>query len=80
MGEDLKKRIFEIVKKQTQIDLTKIDPEKDFREQVSIDSMQFVSIVARLEEELGIEIPIAIMEVSSLKELLSIVEKELKKS
>lgn len=79
MGEDLKIRIFNIVKKHANIDLTKIDPEKDFREQVSIDSMQFVSIVARLEEELGIELPISIMEVSTLNEFLSVIEKELHK-
>ena len=80
MGEDLKKRIFEIVKKQTQIDLSEIDPEKDFREQVSIDSMQFVTIVALLEEEFGIELPISIMEVSTLNEFLSIVNYEFQKS
>lgn len=79
MGEDLKIRIFNIVKKHANIDLTKIDPEKDFLEQVSIDSIQFVSIVTRLEEELGIELPISIMEVSTLNEFLSVIEKELHK-
>jgi len=79
MGEDLRKRIFGIVRKYANIDLTKIDPDKDFREQVSIDSIQYVSIVARLEEELKIELPISIMEVSTLNEFLSIVDKEFQK-
>ena len=77
MGENIKEKIFNTVKKEVNIDLSDIDPNKYLREQVSLDSMQFVSIIARLEEELVIELPISIMEVSTLNEFLSIVEKEL---
>jgi acyl carrier protein len=39
--------------------------------------MQYVRIIAKLEEELDIELPISIMEVSKFNEFLNIVKAEL---
>jgi len=78
MQEHIRKKIFTIIEKQTNIKLSTVDPDKDIREQISLDSMQFVTIIARLEADLGIEIPISIMEVNTLNEFLSVIENELK--
>ena len=80
MGEDLFYRVKNIIEKEYNIKLADIDPNKDIREQIFIDSMQLVKIVARLELELQIELPISIMEASTLNEFISIIEKELHNS
>lgn len=72
-----KEKIFSIIKQETNIDISNIDPKRDLQEQVSFDSMQFVSITSRVENELKIELPISVMEISTLNEFLDIIEKEL---
>jgi acyl carrier protein len=47
---------------------------------VSLDSMQFVSLMARIEVELNIELPISAMEVKTLNEFLAVVEKTAKEA
>jgi hypothetical protein len=37
-----------------------------------------VGVVARIELELGIELPMSVMEVKTLNEFLAVVEKEIK--
>jgi acyl carrier protein len=73
MDEQLRKWLFEIIRKNIEIDPATLDPEKPIREQVSLDSMQFVSVIARIELELNIELPISIMEVRTLHEFLATV-------
>ncbi len=77
MEEGIKQKINEIIEKASRIKISDLDPDKDLREQVALDSIQFVGIVARIEEGLSIELPMAIMEVSTLNQFLEIVEKEL---
>ncbi len=77
MNDSEKTRIFNIIQKEVSLDPATLDPEGDLREQISIDSMQFVTIIARLEKEFEIEIPISVMEAATLNEFLEIVEKEL---
>ncbi len=71
---DLKRRVLDAVAKELGGPVADIDPDKDLREQISLDSMQLVAISARLEEELGIELPISIMEVRTFNEFLSVVQ------
>ncbi len=80
MDELLKNKIFGIMQKDIHIDPASIDPDKPIREQISLDSMQFVSITARIELEMNIELPISIMEVRTLNEFLAVVQDTLKKS
>ena len=40
-----------------EIDLDAIDPAKDLRDQIDIDSVDFLNFVIGLHKELGIEIP-----------------------
>ncbi|MBN2144170.1 MAG: acyl carrier protein [Candidatus Aureabacteria bacterium] len=79
MAEDIRKKVFDIVKKETGEDLSVINPKKDFREQTNLDSMQLVAIIARLEQAFKIEIPALVMTVSTLEELLAALENEIKK-
>ena len=79
MDEKLKKRILDVVQKEITVDPSNVIPDKDLREQINIDSMQFVSILARLEKEFDIEIPISAMEVRTLDEFLAVLENEIDK-
>ena len=40
-----------------EIDLNAIDPAKDLRDQIDIDSVDFLNFVIGLHKELGVEIP-----------------------
>jgi acyl carrier protein len=74
-----KKKIFDILQKEVRLDPASIDPNTDFRDQISIDSMQFVALLARLEKEFDIEIPISAMEAKTLNEFLSFLDIEILK-
>lgn len=75
--EILKQKIFSVINREVALDFNTIDPNADFREQVNIDSMQFVAVLARLEKEFNIEIPISAMEATTLNEFLAVVENEM---
>jgi acyl carrier protein len=77
MEAQKKQKIFDVIKKEINADPATIDPTKPIRDQVSLDSMQFVGLVARLEIELDIELPMTIMEVKTLNEFFDIVDGEL---
>jgi acyl carrier protein len=77
MEDMVKQNIFSVISREVALDFNSIDPNADLREQVNMDSMQFVAVLARLEKEFGIEIPISAMEATTLNEFLSIVGNEM---
>lgn len=77
MEAQTKQKIFDVIKKEIDADPVTIDPAKPIRDQVSLDSMQFVGLVARLEIELDIELPMTIMEVKTLNEFFDVVDGEI---
>lgn len=80
MNGEQKKKIFDILQKEVRLDPSSLDPNSDFRDQISIDSMQFVALLARLEKEFDIEIPISVMEAKTLNEFLGLLDRELDKT
>ena len=77
MEQKIKQKIFDIIRQETNIDLSEVNFHTNFLNQAFLDSIQFVSITARIEEEFGIELPISIMNISTLDEYLSIVDQQL---
>ena len=77
MNDEQKKKIFDILQKEIRQDPAFLDPTSDFREQINIDSMQFVTIIARLEKEFDIEVPISVMEVKTINEFLDALDIEI---
>jgi acyl carrier protein len=80
MDDVLKKKIFGIMQKDIHVDPASIDADKPIREQISLDSMQFVSITARIELEMNVELPMSIMEAKTLNEFLLLIEDTIKKT
>ena len=74
MDATVKEKVFEIIRGAVRIDPTTLDPERDIREQVSFDSMQFVILTAAVEDKLGIELPLEVMEARTIGGFLKIVE------
>ena len=75
MDERVKQRIDNIIKEDTGIDPATIDPIKPVQDQITLDSMQFVGIIAKIEIEFEIELPISIMQVTTLQEFYNEIEK-----
>lgn len=75
MDERVKKRIDNILTEDTGIDPATIDPIEPIRDQIALDSMQFVSIIARIEIEFEIELPISIIQVNTLQEFYDEIQK-----
>ena len=67
---DLKQKVIDVVMQETGINLKGTDHSRDLREQVHIDSLQFVSIIATLVEEFNIEVPLQIMSRTTLQSML----------
>ena len=70
-----RKIIIEVLEKETRISFDSIDPSVPIREQISIDSMLFITIIARLEVALNTTIPTTIMGVSTMDEFFAELEK-----
>jgi acyl carrier protein len=77
MTEALRKRIYSAIQSVVNIDPTAIDPSKNLREQVNLDSMQFVAVLAKLETEFNIELPISAMEAKTFNDFFAILEGEI---
>ena len=77
MNENVRQRIGNIIREDTGIDPATIDPIKPIRDQITLDSMQFVGIIAKIEIEFEIELPISIMQVTTLDEFYNKVEKSI---
>ncbi|HUI90643.1 MAG TPA: acyl carrier protein [Chitinivibrionales bacterium] len=80
MTEALKKRIYNAIRSAVNVDPATIDPEKNLREQVNLDSMQFVAVLARLETEFNIELPISAMEAKTFNDFLAVLDGEIEKA
>jgi acyl carrier protein len=71
----IKKKLFEIIETSLNINPECVDPDMPIRDQISLDSMQFVSVVGRIELEMNLELPMSVMEAKTLNEFLEIVDK-----
>ncbi|VAX25188.1 Acyl carrier protein [hydrothermal vent metagenome] len=57
-GDGIKKALLEIMAEIVQDDnMTEVDPDKPLREQLDIDSMDFLDIVMELRKRYSIEVP-----------------------
>lgn len=74
MNAEIKDRIMAVLQKETRVDPATIDPDVPIREQIVLDSMQFISIIARLELEFDMTIPNTVMAVETLNQFIEAVE------
>ncbi|MBN2036731.1 MAG: acyl carrier protein [Chitinispirillaceae bacterium] len=71
--ETIYSRLSEILAKDFQINVASIEPDTPIFNQLSLDSMQLVAIIAKVEQEFGIELPLSLIEEPTLNSFISIV-------
>jgi acyl carrier protein len=74
--DEFREKVFEAIRKEIGADPSTVDPDKPLREQVMVDSMQFISLIARLETVFDKDISVSAMQVETLNEFLRFIEGE----
>ncbi len=70
-------KIKEIVVKYVDVDPDKITEQTDFRNDLDIDSFSFMSMIAEIEEEAGVELPLEeVTELTTVNDLLELIAKK----
>ncbi len=77
MEQAIRTRVYKTIKSTLGIDPEAIDPDAEIESQVTLDSMQYVNLTARIEMELDIELPLSIMESKTLNEFLKSIDHEI---
>jgi acyl carrier protein len=78
--DELRQKLLEIIEAESGIPSAEIDADADFREEAYLDSMQFIAIAARIEDEFNIELPITVINVTTLNEFLDFLIDTMSKS
>jgi acyl carrier protein len=76
----VKERVFEIIQKTVHIDPATLDADREIRDQVSLDSMQYVTLTAVVEKELDIELPISVMQARTINDFLRVIDEVLEQA
>jgi len=79
MDNETKTRVFRVLKKVTGRDYDRIDLTADLKSQLCLDSIQIVELIAGLEKEFDIELPLSIMTVRSSGAFITILQEQLAK-
>jgi acyl carrier protein len=64
--DGMREKLYSILENDFNINLDGIDPDRPIFDQLPIDSMQMVSIMAKVEEMFGVELPLTFMEKPTL--------------
>jgi acyl carrier protein len=80
MTQVISNKVLEIVKRITGKNIKNIDPEKDIKSQLTLDSIQVVELFAALELEFNIELPLEMMNMKNGKEFINRLEAEMSRN
>jgi len=78
MDYEIKGRVLRVLNQVTGKDLDNFNLDGDLATQLSLDSIMVVELFAKLEKELGIELPLNLMTARTGKVFLEMLESELK--
>jgi acyl carrier protein len=73
-NEQIRKRLRQIIGEDTGLDSADIDPHRPIREQIALDSMQFIGLIAKVEVAFAIELPLSVLHLSTLEQFFEAVE------
>lgn len=71
MDSQTRDKVLAIIREATNMDPNAIDPEADLQTQISLDSMQYVSLTSKIEIALDIELPLDVIESRTLNDFMS---------
>jgi acyl carrier protein len=75
MNKDNSEKILGILSRITGKKIIRLDTQKDLSSQVKLDSIQFVELIAAIEKEFDVEIPLSMISGNSLDDFISEFEK-----
>jgi len=78
MDNVIKGKVLQVLNQVTGKNLEGINLDGDLSSQLSLDSIMVVELFAKLEKELGVELPLNMMAAKTGKAFLDLLEKELK--
>ncbi len=70
MDSQTRETVLAILRDATNMDPNAIDPDGDLQTQISLDSMQYVSLTSKIEIALDIELPLDTIESNTLNDFL----------
>lgn len=71
MDNQTRDKVLAIIREATNMDPNSIDPEADLQTQISLDSMQYVSLTSKIEIALDVELPLDVIESRTLNDFMS---------
>ncbi len=71
MDNQTRDKVLAIIREATNMDPNAIDPEADLQTQISLDSMQYVSLTSKIEIALDVELPLDVIESQTLNDFMS---------
>ncbi len=71
MDNQTRDKVLAIIREATNMDPNSIDPEADLQTQISLDSMQYVSLTSKIEIALDVELPLDVIESQTLNDFMS---------
>ncbi len=78
MDNEIKGKVLQVLSQVTGRNLDNVNLDGDLASQLSLDSIMVVELFAKLEQELGIELPLNLMNAKTGKVFLEMLEIELK--
>ncbi|MBN1982047.1 MAG: acyl carrier protein [Chitinivibrionales bacterium] len=75
---EIEKKVLAIIEQETAIVIENLDYNQELKTLISVDSIHLIGIIARLEQEFGIELPLSIIEAATPREFFTILESAIK--
>ncbi len=79
MNDGIRKTVIRVIESQTGLDISKLDPDGDIRQQIDLDSMQYLAVSVALERALNMKLPIEVMLARTFNDLFDIISAEAEK-
>jgi acyl carrier protein len=74
---ELQSAVFQLTQDELGVDLARIDPDIEIRQQLDIDSLQLIRMYAAVVEYFQIDVPMSIMGAKTLREILDCLASEM---
>lgn len=71
MDSQTREKVLAVIRETTNMDPDSIDPDGDLQTQISLDSMQYVSLTSKIEIALDIELPLNAIESKTLNDFMT---------
>jgi len=79
MRDAIRNTVIRVIQSQTGLDISNLDFDGDIRQQIDLDSMQYLAVSVALERALNMKLPIEVMLARTFNDLFGIIVAEAEK-